>query len=129
MPAQPGKTHGRWINSSGDAVKLESGKGGEYYEATRQLAVEHGLTRGHVNAEPAIARHVETQFVARMIDQGITEAEIEINRPVCGTTLKDQQWPNTCDQWLSRFLPEGWKLTVKDGSSPDGRRYVGRVKE
>ncbi|MEU5846520.1 DddA-like double-stranded DNA deaminase toxin [Saccharopolyspora shandongensis] len=125
-PPKPGKTHGRWINSAGEVVVLESGRGGEYYEASRQLAVEHGLTRGHANAEPAIARHIETQFVARMIDQGITQAGIEINRPVCGTTPKDQQWPNTCDQWISRFLPEGWKLTVKDGSSPTGRTYVGR---
>ena len=128
-PPRPGKTHGRWITGDGEAVLLESGKGGEYYEATRQLAAEHGLTRGNVSAEPAIARHVETQFVARMLDQGITEAEIEINRPVCGTTPKDQQWPNTCHQWLSRFLPEGWKLTVQDGSSSAGNTYIGRKAE
>lgn len=90
-PPRPGKTHGRWCDNDGNAVVLESGKGGEYYEATRARGVALGLAKGIPNAEPSIARHVETQFVSRMIDQGIEYAEIEINRPVCGTTPKDQQ--------------------------------------
>ncbi|TQJ00427.1 hypothetical protein FB471_0048 [Amycolatopsis cihanbeyliensis] len=35
----------------------------------------------------------------------------------------------TCDKQLPRFLPPGWTLTVKDGSSPIGRKYVGREVE
>ena len=125
-PPRPGKTHGRWFDSNGDAVMLESGRGGEFYQAARKLAVDLGLTKGIPNAEPAIARHVEIQFVARMIYNGLRSAVIEINRPVCGTTPKDQQWSDTCDRQLARFLPAGWTLTVKDGSSSAGRTYVGR---
>jgi hypothetical protein len=124
-PPQRGKTHGRWIDGEGSTVPLESGSGGEYYQAARERAVELGLTRGNPRAEAAIARHVEIQFVMRMIAEGIQHAEIEINRPVCGTTPRDQHWPDTCHQWLSRFLPPGWTLVVKDGSSPEGRTYVG----
>ncbi|OQO92190.1 hypothetical protein B1813_08045 [Saccharomonospora piscinae] len=128
-PPRPGKTHGRWIDGDGNAVVLESGRGGEYYAATRTRAVNLGLARGIPHAEPAIARHVETQFVSRMIDQDLPHAEIEINRPVCGTTPKDRQWMETCHRQLPRFLPAGWTLTVKDGTSPTGRTYVGREVE
>ncbi|MER7076648.1 SCP1.201-like deaminase [Saccharopolyspora kobensis] len=126
-PPRAGKTHGRWINSNGDAVMLESGKGGEYYKAARQRAVELGLTYGRPNAEAAISRHVEVQFAMRMNDQNITDAEIEINRRVCGTTPgRDDDLPDTCDKWLERFLPPGSTLRVKDGSSPNGRLYRGK---
>jgi hypothetical protein len=125
-PPRPGKTHGRWFDHEGHAVMLESGRGGPYYDAARSRAVELGLDKGIPGAEPAIARHVETQFVGRMIDEDLHHAEIEINRPVCGTTPKDQQWSDTCHRQLPRFLPPGWTLTIKDGSSPAGRTYTGK---
>ncbi len=106
---------------------LESGKGGEYYQAARRRAVELGLTYGRPNAEAAVARHVEVQFAMRMRDQGITDAEIEINRRVCGTTPgRDDDLPDTCDKQLEKFLPPGTTLRVRDGSSPDGRLYRGK---
>lgn len=109
---------------------LVSGRGGPYYDAARQRSVELGLTHGQPNAEAAIARHVEIQFAMRMVDEGITHAEIEINRLVCGTkTGVDDDLPETCDKQLSRFLPPGSTLRVKDGSSPDGRLYEGKEEE
>ncbi|MGI8306019.1 DddA-like double-stranded DNA deaminase toxin [Saccharopolyspora hattusasensis] len=74
-----------------------------------------------------MSRHVEVQFVMRMNDQNIADAEIEINRRVCGTTPdRDDDLPDTCDKWLERFLPPGTTLRVKDGSSPNGRLYRGK---
>lgn len=126
-PPRPGKTHGRWFTSGGDAVMLESGRGGRYYGAARQRGVELGLTHGRLGAEPAIARHQEVQFALRMADQDITHAEIEINRPVCGSRPGiDDDLPETCDKQLARFLPPGSTLRVKDGSSPSGRLYNGK---
>ncbi|WP_190819052.1 DddA-like double-stranded DNA deaminase toxin [Saccharopolyspora pogona] len=79
------------------------------------------------NAEAAIARHVEIRFAMRMADQGITQAEIEINRPICGSRPGiDDDLPETCDKQLSRFLPPGSTLRVNDGSSPSGRLYKGK---
>ncbi|MBK0866045.1 hypothetical protein INP57_04420 [Saccharopolyspora sp. HNM0986] len=126
-PPRPGKTHGRWFTPDGDAVMLESGRGGQYYGAARQRGVELGLTYGRPGAEPAIARHLEVQFAMRMADQDISHAEIEINRPVCGSRPGiDDDLPETCDKQLARFLPTGSTLRVKDGSSPTGRLYNGK---
>jgi hypothetical protein len=103
-----------------------AGRGSRYYEPACRQAERLGLTRGLPGAEPAIARHVEVQFVARMIDAGLTDETVEINRPVCGTTDRDRSWSDTCDKRLPEFLPPGHRLTVRDGSSPAGRTYVGR---
>ncbi len=66
----------------------------------------------------------------RMHAQGITDAEIEINRRVCGTTPgRDDDLRDTCDKQLERFLPPGTTLRVKDGSSPTGRLYRGKKGE
>ncbi|MGW3467877.1 DddA-like double-stranded DNA deaminase toxin [Saccharopolyspora sp. NPDC000995] len=124
-PPRPGKTHGRWFAPNGYSVMLESGRGGEYYQAARRRAVELGLTHGRPNAEAAIARHVEIQFAERMREQGIMHAEIEINRQVCGTRPgKDDDLSDTCDKQLPRFLPPGSTLRVRDGTS-GGRLYRG----
>ncbi|MBB5156106.1 hypothetical protein BJ970_003640 [Saccharopolyspora phatthalungensis] len=45
-PRRPGKTHGRWFTPNGDAAMLESGKGGQYYDAARQRSVELGPRNG-----------------------------------------------------------------------------------
>ncbi|MEU6645323.1 Imm1 family immunity protein [Saccharomonospora sp. NPDC046836] len=126
-PPRPGKTHGRWIDSAGNAVVLESGKDGEYYEVTRARGVALGLTKGIPNAVPAIARHVETQFVSRMIDQGIEHAAIEINRPICGTTPKDQQWMETCQQ-AATTVPAARVDTDRQGRVEPDRQDLRRAR-
>lgn len=108
-------------------MMLESGKGGQYYDAAHPRSIELRLTHGQPNAEAAIARHLEIQFAIRMADQGIRHAEIEINRTVCGSRPGiDDDLPETCDKQLPRFLLPGSTLKVQDGSSPTGRLYKGK---
>ncbi|WP_219823914.1 SCP1.201-like deaminase [Actinokineospora auranticolor] len=127
-PPVPGRTHGQWVDRNGDTVALVNGKNGAYYETAKEQARRLGLTQGRPTGEAAIARHVEVQFACRMAAEGLRDETIEINRPVCGTTPNDRDRPNTCDRWLDHFLPEGSTLTVKDGTSPEGRRYRGRTR-
>ncbi|WP_156893258.1 DddA-like double-stranded DNA deaminase toxin [Actinokineospora enzanensis] len=128
-PPAPGKTHGRWIDGQGHTVILTSGRGSQYFDSAIARAREIGLPQGNTTAEPAIVRHVEIQFACRMAAEGLRDETIEINRRVCGTRSRDRDWPETCDKQLPYFLPEGARLTVKDGSSPQGRVYTGRKPE
>ncbi|MGQ0839146.1 DddA-like double-stranded DNA deaminase toxin [Actinokineospora sp.] len=123
-PPHRDKTHGRWLGNDGNTVMLASGNKQQYFEAANERAREVGLTSGH--AQAPLARHVEIQFACRMVAHGLTDEVIEINRPVCGTNDHDKEWTDTCDKRLEDFLPEGGRLTVLDGTSPNGRVYIGR---
>jgi nucleic acid/nucleotide deaminase of polymorphic system toxin/uncharacterized protein DUF6244 len=125
-PPIPGATHGLWAAPNGDVVMLRSGTGGQYYQAAVQRGRELGLTRDNRKAVPWIASHVEVQFAMRMVAENIQHAEIEINRPVCGTTSTDRHRLYTCHRWISRFLRPGQTLRIKDGTSPEGRLYTGK---
>ncbi|GAA4910726.1 nucleic acid/nucleotide deaminase of polymorphic system toxin [Stackebrandtia albiflava] len=57
-----------------------------------------------------IRYHVEGQVAAMMRRTGITEAEVYLNIPPCGT--RDDDWSYQCHDNIKKILPKGYTMTV-----------------
>ena len=90
-----GKTSGAFVRSDGSVVDLVSGLSGP---AT-------GLSKPRPGMNGNIVGHVEAHAAAIMRNEGLTSAELWINRMPCGGS-------NGCMVNVSRMVPTGSTLTI-----------------
>jgi Double-stranded DNA deaminase toxin A len=97
FPAYPGKgpTNGVLVRPNGSQVPLESGYDGPALDLPKPRP---GMNNNNVS-------HVEAHAAAIMRSEGLTEADLYINRMPCPGT-------NGCMQLLSRMVPSGSTLNI-----------------
>lgn len=103
IPNHRQKTEGAWQDNSGVIHKLVSGRHEEDFDAAVAHAKKLGLIpeRGTLGT----AADVELKFAMKMRREGITRAEIAVNKLPCPGRLG-------CNDLLKRFLPPGAELVI-----------------
>ncbi|MCP2255217.1 SCP1.201-like deaminase [Prauserella aidingensis] len=102
--------------ADGSLTPFRSGNDDTWSPAIRQRIVELGLPARRASF---LASHVEMKVATMMITTGRRHSELVINHVPCGSQPRQA---SGCHQYLARYLPEGYSLTVR-GTTQDGTPY------
>ncbi|MFD1146714.1 DddA-like double-stranded DNA deaminase toxin [Saccharothrix hoggarensis] len=93
---------------------------GEQYWTERVVERARFLRAGAAFWKARVHFHVEFETAAWMVESGVREAELIVNRTPCGYRMDLERQPG-CHQYLRRFLPVGSALHVY-GTDENGRK-------
>ena len=110
------KTHGRWIDESGDTQEVVSGRD-ERSDAAWNILRQQGIP---APGQTTTVADVEQKLAAQMATEGRTHMEVVINNEPC-------KGPYGCDSLVPVILPEGSTLTVH-GPAGYRKTYTGGAK-
>lgn len=81
--------------------------------------IEERVRAVGIRTRRALGNHVEMKLASLLVDSQTREGTIVINNAPCGS--EPGSFPG-CEQYLDRFLPQGYSLTVH-GTTAQGKKF------